>query len=447
MRSCRTSPSSAATHVAMEATGSYWKPVFNLLEGQFTVWVVNAAHIKAVPGHKTDVHDAEWIADLLQHGLLRPSFIPDRFQRQLRDLTRSRTIVVDERSAVVNRVQQVLEDANLKLAGVATDIMGVSGRAMLAAIVAGTSDSATLANLARGKLRSKREQLERALSGRVGAHHRLLLGMHLAHIDFLDELVAQLNAEITERLKPFEDELNRLDGIPGVGRSTAEVLLAEIGPDMTRFPTAGHLASWAGMCPGNYESAGKRKKGKTRKGSKFLRRALVEAARAAARKRGCYPAAQYRRLVVRLGPGKAAVAVGHTLLITAYYLLLRHDSYRDLDPSQLDERLRKRTRQRALAQLHALGYDVALTEHQPRVAHFQPNQPVLGSSPRGLTSKSSSISERPFHSGAVARCLRNLPAEMVRLPQLRIRPKVRSVRCSEPVGMTWYARWRRGTGM
>jgi transposase len=356
---------SGATHVAMEATGSYWKPVFNLLEGRFTVWVVNAAHIKAVPGHKTDVHDAEWIADLLQHGLLQPSFIPDRFQRELRDLTRSRTIVVDERSAVVNRVHQVLEDANLKIAGVATDIMGVSGRAMLAAIVAGTTDSATLANLARGKLRSKREQLERALSGRVSAHHRLLLGMHLAHIDFLDELVAQLNAEIAERLKPFEDELNRLDAIPGVGRSTAEVLLAEIGPDMTRFPTAGHLASWAGMCPGNYESAGKRKKGKTRKGSKFLRRALTEAARAAARKRGCYPAAQYGRLVGRLGPGKAAVAVGHTLLVTVYYLLLRRDTYRDFDPSVLDERLRKRTRQRALAQLHALGYDVTLTEHQP----------------------------------------------------------------------------------
>jgi transposase len=354
---------SGATHVAMEATGSYWKPVFNLMEGQFTVWVVNAAHIKAVPGHKTDVHDAEWIADLLQHGLLKPSFIPDRFQRELRDLTRSRTIVVDERSAVVNRVQQVLEDANLKLAGVATDIMGVSGRAMLAAIVGGTTDSATLANLARGKLRSKREQLERALSGRVGEHHRLLLGMHLAHIDFLDELVAQLNTEIAERLKPFEDELNRLDAIPGVGRATAEVLLAEIGPDMTRFPTAGHLASWAGMCPGNYESAGKRKKGKTRKGSKFLRRALTEAARGAARKRGCYPAAQYRRLVGRLGPGKAAVAVGHTLLVTAYYLLLRHDSYRDPDPSQLDERLRKRTRQRALAQLQALGFDVTLTPH------------------------------------------------------------------------------------
>src|SRR6266536_701238 len=238
---------------------------------------------------------------------------------------------------------------------------------MLAAIVAGTTDSATLANLARGKLRSKREQLERALSGRVGVHHRLLLGMHLAHIDFLDELVAQLNTEITERLKPFEDELNRLDATPGVGRATAEVLLAEIGPDMTRFPTAGHLASWVGMCPGNYEGAGKRKKGKTRKGSKFLRRALTEAARAAARKRGCSSRGPVPSSGCARGPGKAAVAVGHTLLVTAYYLLLRHDTYRDLDPSQLDERLRKRTRQRALAQLQALGYDVALTEHQPRV--------------------------------------------------------------------------------
>jgi transposase len=325
--------------------------------------VVNAAHIKAVPGHKTDVHDAEWIADLLQHGLLKPSFIPDRFQRELRDLTRTRTTVIDERSAVVNRVQQVLEDANLKVAGVATDIMGVSGRAMLAAIVAGTSDAAALADLAKGKLRRKREQLERALNGRVDAHHRLLLGMHLALIDVLDELVAQLNAEIADRLRPFQDELSRLDAIPGVGRATAEVLLAEIGADMTRFPTAGHLASWAGMCPGNYESAGKRAKGTTRKGSKFLRRALIEAARAAARKRGCYLAAQYRRLVGRRGPGKAAVAVGHSILITAFYLLLRHDTYRDLDPARLDDRLRTRTRQRALAQLQALGYDGTLTDH------------------------------------------------------------------------------------
>ena len=241
-----------ATHVAMEATGSYWKPVFNVLESQFIVWVVNAAHIKAVPGHKTDVHDAEWIADLLQHGLLKPSFIPDRFQRELRDLMRTRTHVIDERSAVVNRVQQVLEDANVKVAGVATDVMGVSGRAMLAAIVAGTTDPTLLASLAKGKLRHKREQLERALSGHVGPHHRLLLSMHLAHIDFLDELVAQLNAHIAERLAPFEEELSRLDGIPGVGRATAEVLLAEIGLDMRRFPSAGHLASWAGMCPGNY---------------------------------------------------------------------------------------------------------------------------------------------------------------------------------------------------
>jgi transposase len=257
----------------------------------------------------------------------------------------------------------VLEDANIKVAGVATDIMGVSGRAMLAALVAGTTDPATLADLAKGKLRRKRAQLEHALSGRVGPHHRLLLSMHLAHVDFLDESVAQLNAEIAARLTPFEDELGRLDAIPGVGRVTAEVLLAEIGPDMTRFPSAGHLASWAGMCPGNYESAGKRKKGKTRKGSKFLRRALTEAARAAARKRGCYAAAQYRRLAARRGPGKAAVAVGHTLLVTAYYLLLRHDTYREVDPSLLDERLRTRTRKRALAQLQALGYDVALTPH------------------------------------------------------------------------------------
>ncbi len=353
------------THLALESTGVYWKPVYNLLEGQFTVLVVNAAHIKAVPGRKTDVKDCEWLADLLQHGLLRASFIPDRAQRELRDLTRTRTTLTDERSAVVCRVQAVLEDAGLKLAGVATDILGVSGRAILAALVAGTTDPAALAALARGKLRKKQAALEEALAGELREHHRTLLALHLAHIDFLDGQIAQLSEQIAARLQEHTAALARLDTIPGVGQTTAEVLAAEIGLDMRRFPSAAALASWAGMCPGNYESAGKRKGGKTRKGSPWLRRALTEAARAAARRKDCYLAAQYRRLVQRCGKQKAAVAVGHTILVTAYYLLLRQDTYRDQVPADRDERRRERAQRRAVAQLQALGFEVALTAKHP----------------------------------------------------------------------------------
>ncbi len=350
--------------VAMESTGVYWKPVYNLLEGQCAVMVVNAQHIKAVPGRKTDLKDAEWIADLLQHGLLRASFIPDRPQRELRDLTRTRTTLSDERTAAINRVQKVLEDANIKLAGVASNVVGVSGRAMLAALLAGTTDPAALAELALGKLRKKRDILTRALSGRFSDHHRLLLTTHLAHIDFLDEEIDQLSAAIAERLRPFEAELTRLDTIPGVDRRTAEVLLAEIGADMARFPTAGHLASWAGMCPGNHESAGKRKGGKTRKGSKWLRRALVQAAHGAARTKqeGRTRLAQrYRQLVVRRGKQRAAVAVGHQILVTAYHLLQRKEDYTEVASAALDERRRTQARLRAVQQLRQLGFAVTLT--------------------------------------------------------------------------------------
>jgi len=314
-----------------------------------------------VPGRKTDVQDAQWIAELFQHGLIRPSFIPERFQRQLRDLTRTRTTLIDERSAVVNRLHKVLEDANLKLSGVASDILGVSGRAMIDAILAGASDPAVLADLAKGRLRQKREALERALTGQVNDHHRLLLSMHLAHIDFLHEQIARLSGEIAERLRPFEAELTRLDTIPGVGRSAAEVILAELGTDMTRFPSAGHAASWAGMCPGNHESAGKRKSGTARRGSVWLRRALTESAMAAARTKQCYLATQYRRLVVRQRHKKAIFAVGHTILVTAYHLLARQQDYQDFDPTERDARRRERARQRAVAQLHALGYTVEIT--------------------------------------------------------------------------------------
>jgi transposase len=349
------------THVAMESTGVYWKPVYNLLEGHFRLVVANAAHIKNLPGRKTDVSDAEWIADLLGHGMLRASFIPDRQQMELRDLTRTRAKLVDERSAAVRRVQQVLEDANIKLSGVATDIMGVSGRAILEALLAGNTDPALLAELARGRLRRKRDRLEQALSGRMSDHHRLLITTHLEIVDALDEAIDRLSGAIEEKMRPFEEELARLDTIPGVGRRTAEIIIAEIGLDMTRFATSGHLASWAGMCPGNNESAGKRKGGRTRKGSIWLKRALTEAARAAARRRSCYLAAQYRRLVVRRGAKKAAIAVGHSILVIAYNLLKKGEAYRDHDPARYDERRRKHIFQRAMQQLDALGYQVSLT--------------------------------------------------------------------------------------
>ncbi len=356
------------THVALESTGVYWRPVWHVLEGHCELLLVNAQHVKAVPGRKTDVADSEWLADLLQHGLLRPSFVPPRAQQELRDLTRTRTKLVDERSAAVKRLQAVLEDANLKVAGVATDIMGASGRAILAALLAGTTDPATLAELAKGKLRKKRAALERALTGRVTDHHRLLLALHLEHVDFLDEQIDHLSDEIAVRLRPVEATLDRLDTIPGVGRRTAEVLAAEVGLDMGRFPSARHLASWAGMCPGSYESAGKRHGGKTRKGDRWLRRALVEAACAAARAKDTALAARYRRLLVRRGKKKAAVAVGHSILTLVYALLAHGEVYHEAGPAYLEEHRRQRVQQRALDQLRALGFAVTLTPKQHEAA-------------------------------------------------------------------------------
>ena len=255
------------THVAMESTGVYWKPVYNVLEHRFHLLLVNARHIKAVPGRKSDVRDCEWIADLLQHGLLRGSFVPDRAQRELRELTRYRMALVRERTAEVNRLQKTLEGANIKLAAVATDILGVSGRQMLAALVEGMLDPSTMAELAKGALRSKIPQLEQALVGYVSGHQRCLIPRHLAQIDTLNAAIMQVSAEIAARVRPLEEIIVRLDTIPGIGRSIAEALVAELGTDMTRFPSAKHLASWAGMCPGNHASAGKRQSGKTRKGS------------------------------------------------------------------------------------------------------------------------------------------------------------------------------------
>lgn len=269
------------THVAMESTGVYWKPVYNLLESTFEVLVVNAQHIKTVPGRKTDVTDAEWIADLLQHGLLRASFIPPQPLRELRELIRYRKTLVQTRSAEANRVQKTLEGANIKLSSVATNVMGVSGRAMLRALVEGNTDAASLTGLAKGKLKKKAPELEKALSGRVNDHHRFLLKHLLGHVDFLDRQIATCDTEIEQRMLPQAPDVERLVTIPGVGVDTARLILAEIGSDMNRFPTHKHLASWAGLCPGNNESAGKRKSGKTRKGSKWLRSGLAEAAQAA----------------------------------------------------------------------------------------------------------------------------------------------------------------------
>jgi transposase len=348
------------TRIAMESTASYWKPLYNLFEGTFEVVVVTARHIKNVPGRKTDVRDCEWIAELLRHGLLRPSFIPDRPQREVRELTRYRTSMVRERATEVNRLQKVLEGANSKLAAVVTDIMGLSGRAILHALVAGNEHTPELAQLARGRLREKLPELERALAGQFQAHQRFLVAQQLAHIDFLDGLLERVSAEIAERVRPVEESVILLDTIPGIGRRTAEIIVAEVGVDLQRFPSAAHLAAWAGLAPGNNESAGKRRPAATRKGSPWLRAALVQAAQAAGRSKTTSLSAQYRRLIARKGKKRAAVAVAHTILIMVYYLLTRHEPYRDLGPNYFDERARQATEHRLVHRLEALGYTVSL---------------------------------------------------------------------------------------
>jgi transposase len=353
------------THVAMESSGVYWKPVYNLLDGRFEVLVVNAEHVKALSGRKTDVADAEWIADLLRHGLLKGSFIPSALLRELRDLTRYRTKLGDERKSEVNRLQKVLEDANLKLASVASDVMGASGRAILNELVAGHTDPARLAELAKGRLREKQDLLEKALRGTLKDHPRFMLAQHLSHIDFLDEAIERLDAQIGEQMRPCEATIQRWDSLPGINRRIAEIVIAEVGADLQPFEDAEHLASWAGMCPGNHKSAGKRFSGKTRKGSKWLRRALIEAAHGAAHTKEKYFQAQYRRLAARRGKQRAAVAVGHSLLVTGYYLITRQETYRDLGANYFDERDREAVKRRAVRRLENLGFQVQL---QPMAA-------------------------------------------------------------------------------
>jgi transposase len=391
------------THVAMESTGVYWKPLYNLLEGSFTLLLVNAAHVKAVPGRKTDVKDSEWLADLLRHGLLKASFVPERAQRELRELVRYRTALVRERAAELNRVQKTLEGANIKLASVASDVGGVSGRRILAALIAGEAEAAALAELAKGRLRAKLPALEEALEGQFGAHQRFLVARQLAHLDALEATIQELGEEIRRRLaampppvpprpsqRPaapapdppaasepgivavpdragaaaapsgFAAAVQRLVTIPGVGPLTAEKLVTEIGTDMGRFPSAGHLASWAGVCPGLHESAGKRRSGKTRKGSRWLREALLEAAHAAGRSKGTYLGAQYRRLVARRGVKKAAVAVGHTILVVAYHLIKNQTTYQEPGEQYYDERDRDAVQRRLVQRLEKLGCKVTI---------------------------------------------------------------------------------------
>ena len=348
------------THVAMESTGVFWRPVYNLLEGLFTLLVVNAQHVKAVPGRKTDVKDAVWLAELLRHGLLRGSFIPSKPQRQLRELTRYRMTLVQDRARVINRLQAVLEDANIKLAAVVTDIRGVSARAMLEALIAGQRDVTALAALARGRLRTKRDQLEAALRGAFTPHHGFLLTEYLSQLDYFDDAVDRVSTTIAQRLAAEQEAIALLDTIPGVSQRTAEILLAEIGTDMTRFPSAKHLASWAGMCPGNHASAGKRLSGKTRKGSRWLRQVLVESAHVAAKTKHTYVAAQYKRIAARRGKKRALIALGHTLLIIVYHILTRKQPYQDLGAAYFDTREKQRVEQRLVRRLEGLGYRVAL---------------------------------------------------------------------------------------
>ena len=323
--------------------------------------MVNAHHIKAVPGRKTDVKDAEWIADLLKHGLLKPSFIPDRGHRELRELVRYRKSLTQQRNNLVNRVQKLLEGANVKLGDVVTDVMGKSGRAMLKAMVEGRTDSTELANLAKGSLRGKRSQLEEALEGSMGAHQRYLLGHQLDLIEFLDHQIDELSVEIEERMRPFEPAIQQVMRLPGIGRRSAEQILAEIGVDMSRFPTHRHISSWAKICPGNNESAGKSRSGWTGKGNPWLRAALVEAAWGAARSHKSYFAVQYNRLKIRRGTKRAAVAVAHSLLIVIYHLLRDGTIFEDLGAAFLDERQQQTVVRHSVKRLERLGYRVTLT--------------------------------------------------------------------------------------
>jgi transposase len=349
------------TLVSMEATGVYWKPIYYVLEDEFETWVVNARHFHNVPGKKTDDNDARWLAELTQHGLVRPSFIPPRDIRELRDLTRYRKTQIQARTAEAQRLDKILQDAGIKLSSVASRVLGVSSRAMLDAMVEGTTDPEVLAELAQGRLRAKLPALKEALQGRFSRRHALLVGQILAHIDYLDEAIENLSRDVEEAVRPFEEKIELLKTIPGVDERTAQSLIAECGPDMSRFLTHKHLASWAGMCPGNNESAGKRHSGRARKGSKWLRDTLVQAAHAAEKAKGTYLASQYARLRGRRGSRRAAMAVGHSILVCAYHVLKNGVPYQELGEDWLLRRDTERQTRRLVAQLTKLGNIVTLT--------------------------------------------------------------------------------------
>jgi transposase len=349
-----------ATHVAMESTGVYWKPVYYVLDGPFELVLANAQQLKRVPGRKTDTQDCAWIAKLMQHGLIAASFVPPEPQRDLRELCRQRVQLARQKVAVSNRIQKVLEDANLKLGSVASDVLGKSGRAMLRAIIAGETDPAKLAELALGRLRKQLPRLRPALTGRVTEHHRFVLKLFLDEVEMVEDLVRRLEERIAAVLGPFAEAVRRWTTIPGVDRRTAEAVAAEIGTDMSRFPTAGHLAAWAGMCPGNDESAGRRRSGKTPKGSPWLKRALVQAAWAAGRTKDTYLSAFYRRLAARRGRKRALVALGHALLGIMYHMQRTGTDYADLGGDYFDRRDKDRLTRRLVHRLESLGLKVTL---------------------------------------------------------------------------------------
>jgi len=353
--------SHAVTHVAMEATGVYWKPVWHLLEEHFELVLANAQHIKNVPGRKTDVNDAAWIADLLAHGLIRASFVPPKPIQELRDLTRTRKQLVREVSQHCLRIQKTLEDANIKLGSVLSDVLGHSGRAILNALIAGESDPERLADLARGNARKKRAELVQALHGRISAHHRRLLKLHLGLIDALQQALATVDADVGKTLAPIQECARLLATMPGVSELTAHVLVAEIGVDMARFPTAGHLLSWATMCPRNDESAGKRRSTRTRKGAPWLKTALVTAAWAAVRVKASYLQAQFLRLKARRGAKKAILAVAASMLNAAWHMLKDRVAYKDLGADHFARRNRSKVIRRLLRRLDDLGCKVQLT--------------------------------------------------------------------------------------
>jgi transposase len=348
---------------AMEATGVYWKPVYYALEDRFELWLCNAHHVKNVPGRKTDMSDAEWLADVAAHGMVRPSFVPPLPVRELRELTRHRKNQIDVRAAEIARLEKVLQDAGIKLTSVASKVLTQSGRAMIEALIAGQRDPQALAELAKGKLRPKIPQLTVALCGHFGAHHAVVAARILAHLDFLDTTITELDAQIAARVDAdYQPAVRLLLDVPGIDRRSAEVIIAETGADMSRFPSPAHLASWAGLCPGNHESAGKRRRVATTPGNQWLRRALIESARAAARTRGSYFAAQYRQIARRRGPNKAAVAVAHSLLDVIWHMLTTGEVFADLGEDYFTCRHDKEHQARRLVTLlQKLGYTVQLT--------------------------------------------------------------------------------------